>query len=150
MQDGTFNSPGYLVETTPGRGNAYARDCPTRQLLDRVGDKWSVLILLLLGEREMRFGQLKQRIEGVSQKMLSQTLRSLERDGLVTRHVRATSPVTVSYRITSLGQELLSALQMLMDWAETRLHKVAEAQRNYDRSVASAHAPSPHDMAGPA
>jgi len=132
MQDGTLSSPGHLEETALSRGDVYARDCPTRQLLDRIGDKWSVLILLLLGERETRFAQLKRRIDGVSQKMLSQTLRSLERDGLITRHVVATVPVTVSYRITPLGQELLAALQMMIDWAETRMDQVAEAQRRYD------------------
>lgn len=132
MQDGTLNSPGHFQETGPGRGDAYARDCPTRQLLDRVGDKWSVLILLLLGEREMRFGQLKHTIDGVSQKMLSQTLRSLERDGLITRHAFATVPVTVIYRIAPLGRDLLVALQLMIDWAETRMPQVEAAQREYD------------------
>ena len=136
MQDGTFSSLGHLEGTAPTRGDVYARDCPTRQLLDRIGDKWSVLILLLLGERETRFAQLKRRIDGVSQKMLSQTLRSLERDGLITRHVVATVPVTVSYRITPLGQELLAALQMMIDWAETRMDRVAQAQRRYDERAA--------------
>lgn len=140
MQDGTFSCPGHLGETAsaPRRGDAYARDCPTRQLLDLVGDKWSVLILLLLGEEELRFSRLKQRIAGISQKMLSQTLRSLERDGLVTRHAVATVPVTVSYRITPLGRELLGALQMMIDWAETRMPHVAAAQRAYDHRIAAA------------
>lgn len=139
MQDGTFSCLGHPGETgsVPQRGDAYARDCPTRQLLDLVGDKWSVLILLLLGEEERRFSRLKQRIDGISQKMLSQTLRSLERDGLVTRHAVATVPVTVSYRITPLGRELLAALQMMIDWAETRMPRVAAAQRAYDRRAAA-------------
>ncbi|WP_341207484.1 helix-turn-helix domain-containing protein [uncultured Sphingomonas sp.] len=131
MQDGTFTSAGHLHETC--RGDAYARDCPTRQLLDRIGDKWSVLILLLLGEEEMRFSRLKQRIDGISQKMLSHTLRSLERDGLLTRHPVATVPVTVSYRITPLGRDLLGALRMMIDWAETRMSEVAAAQARFDR-----------------
>jgi DNA-binding HxlR family transcriptional regulator len=137
MQDGTFSSPGYPDDTAlldvPPRGNVYAPDCPTRALLDRVGDKWSVLILLLLGEEAMRFNGLKRRIGGVSQKMLSQTLRSLERDGLLTRTVEATMPVTVTYRITALGGELLHALRFMIDWAETRMGRVAEAQGEYDR-----------------
>lgn len=91
-----------------------------------------MLILLLLGQEEMRFNHLKRRIEGVSQKMLSQTLRSLERDGLVTRHAVATVPVTVSYRITPLGGELLGALELMIGWAETRMPEVAAAQRRYD------------------
>ncbi|SEN74139.1 transcriptional regulator, HxlR family [Sphingomonas gellani] len=123
---------GHPKETDLPRGNVFAADCPTRQLLDRIGDKWSVLILLLLGEGDMRFNMLKRRIGGVSQKMLTQTLRSLERDGLVTRTVEATVPVTVTYGATSLGRELLTALRFTMHWAETRMPAVAAAQRLYD------------------
>ncbi|WP_404333311.1 winged helix-turn-helix transcriptional regulator [Sphingomonas sp. MMS12-HWE2-04] len=136
MQDGTFDAPSYLKGTRPApdvlRGDVFARDCPTRQLLDRVGDKWSVLILRLLGEAPMRFSLLKRRIAGISQKMLSQTLRSLERDGLLTRHAEATVPITVTYSITPLGHELLAALRAMIDWAETRMPAVAQAQQIYD------------------
>lgn len=132
MQDGTPISSGYFQDTPFPRGDVYAKACPTRRLLDRVGDKWSVLVLLLLGDGEIRFNALKRRIEGISQKMLSQTLRSLERDGLVDREVIATVPVTVSYRITPLGRELLSSLRLMIEWAETRLSAVEEAQRRYD------------------
>lgn len=135
MQDGTFISPGHPKETL--RGDAYARDCPTRQLLDRIGDKWSVLILVLLAEEETRFSGLKRRIDGISQKMLSQTLRSLERDGLVTRHAVATVPVTVSYSITPLGRDLVATLQLMIDWAETRMADVADAQRVFDQRPAT-------------
>jgi DNA-binding HxlR family transcriptional regulator len=136
MQDGTFSSPGHLGETAPRRGDVFDRDCPTRQLLDRVGDKWSVLILMLLGEGDMRFNGLKRRIGGISQKMLSQTLRSLERDGLVTREVEPTVPVTVTYGVTPLGSELLAALRLMIDWAETRMPAVvAASQRGYDQRV---------------
>jgi len=138
MQDGTLAIPGNLHETGSARGDAFARDCPTRQLLDRVGDKWSVLILLLLGEEDLRFSALKRRIDGVSQKMLSQTLRSLERDGLVTRAVELTVQVTVTYAITPLGRELLGALRQMIDWAETRMAAVAAAQRRYDGRSLSA------------
>lgn len=133
MQDGTLMSAGYPAETA--RGDVYARDCPTRRLLDRIGDKWSVLVLLLLGREELRFSRLKHRIDGISQKMLSQTLRALERDGLVTRHPVATVPVTVTYRITPLGQDLLGALRLMIDWAETRMSEVADAQRRFDRAA---------------
>ncbi|MFT3967442.1 MAG: helix-turn-helix domain-containing protein [Sphingobium sp.] len=135
MQDGTFPSPAYLDETAMPRGNAYAADCPTRRLLDRIGDKWSVLILLLLGDTDLRFNELGRRIEGISQKMLSQTLRSLERDGLVTRTVEPAKPVTVTYGITGLGRELLGALRFIMDWAERRMPDVAAAQARHDRRV---------------
>lgn len=133
MQEGTLIAPGYSEETTPLRmPDVYAANCPTRQLLDRVADKWSVLILLTLGNGEMRFNALKRRIDGISQKMLSQTLRSLERDGLVLRHVVPTVPVTVSYAISPLGSELLGALQAMIDWAEARMGMVVDAQRHYD------------------
>lgn len=132
MQDGTFAIPGHLEETGGRRGDVLAEDCPTRQLLDRIGDKWSVLILLLLGDSDRRFNELRRRIGGISQKMLSQTLRSLERDGLVTRTVEPTMPVTVTYAITPLGRELLGALRLMIDWAEVRMPAVAEAQRRYD------------------
>lgn len=136
MQESTFLSPAYPGVTTLAeaamRGDVFARHCPTRQLLDRVGDKWSILLLGMLGEGEMRFSALKRRVDGISQKMLAQTLRNLERDGLISRHVEATVPVSVTYAITPLGQELLAALQRLIDWAETRMGAVAAAQVAYD------------------
>lgn len=134
MQEGTFIAPGYPEETaSPRVPDVYAANCPTRLLLDRVADKWSVLILTTLGAGEMRFNALKRRIEGISQKMLAQTLRSLERDGLVARRVVPTVPVTVSYAMTPLGGELLEALQAMIDWAERRMAAVAAAQLAYDR-----------------
>jgi len=132
MQESTFLSPAYLDVTTPNRGDVFARNCPTRQLLDRVGDKWSILLLGMLGEGDLRFSALKRRVDGISQKMLAQTLRNLERDGLISRHVEPTVPVSVTYAILPLGRELLGALQMLIDWAETRMGAVAEAQKAYD------------------
>ncbi len=112
--------------------NAYAADCPTRQILDRVGDKWAVLILLLVRNEPMRFNALRRTIEGISQKMLSQVLKSLERDGLIRRRVIATVPVTVEYSITSLGATLADAVDPLRDWAEKNLKEVLSAQRRYD------------------
>jgi DNA-binding HxlR family transcriptional regulator len=112
--------------------NAYAAECPTRQILDRVGDKWAVLILLLVRDEPMRFNALRRTIEGISQKMLSQVLKSLERDGLVKRRVFATVPVTVEYSITPLGQTLATAVDPLRDWAEQNLKEVLSAQRRYD------------------
>lgn len=135
MQDGTFPAPGHLQETAI-RGDVFAADCPTRQLLDRIGDKWSTLILIVLGEGPARFNALRRRIDGVSQKMLSQTLRSLERDGLVSRTVLPTVPVSVTYAVTPLGGSLMAALQFMMDWAETRMGEVEAAQSEYDRRAA--------------
>ncbi|MED5547230.1 MAG: helix-turn-helix domain-containing protein [Pseudomonadota bacterium] len=142
MQEGTFSAPGHSeVTASPVASrpapDVFAAACPTRQLLDRVADKWSVLILTTLGAEEMRFNALRRRIEGISQKMLSQTLRTLERDGLVERRVVASIPVRVSYVITPLGAELLSALQAMIDWAEQRMGAVAAAQAAFDRRLVS-------------
>jgi DNA-binding HxlR family transcriptional regulator len=112
--------------------NVYSADCPTRQILDRVGDKWAVLILILLRNDPLRFNQLRRAIEGISQKMLSQVLKSLERDGLVRRRAIATVPVTVEYSITPLGLTLAAAVDLLRDWAEQHLKDVTAAQRRYD------------------
>ncbi|MGN8548934.1 winged helix-turn-helix transcriptional regulator [Bradyrhizobium sp. 13971] len=101
-------------------------------MLDRVGDKWAVLILLLLRGEPMRFNQLRRAIEGISQKMLSQVLKSLERDGLLRRRAIATVPVTVEYSITPLGSTLAEAVDPLRDWAERNLKDVLAAQRRYD------------------
>jgi DNA-binding HxlR family transcriptional regulator len=134
MQEGTLTIDSFPGETG-ARGDVYSANCPTRKLLDRVADKWSVLILLLLGQEAMRFNALKRRIDGVSQKMLSQTLRSLERDGLLSRTVVATVPVTVTYAITPLGRGLIGSLQSMIDWAETHMDDVASAQRVYDDAL---------------
>jgi DNA-binding HxlR family transcriptional regulator len=112
--------------------NAYSADCPTRQILDRVGDKWAVLILLLLRDEPMRFNRLRRAIEGISQKMLSQVLKSLERDGLIRRRVIPTVPVTVEYSLLPLGATLAEAVDPLRAWAETNLKEVLAAQRRYD------------------
>lgn len=137
MQDGTLPIPGHLGDTAVRRGDVLDAACPTRQLLDRVGDKWSVLVLLRLDERDIRFNELKRRVGGVSQKMLSQTLRALERDGLVTRAVEPTVPVSVTYAATPLGRELMAALRGMIDWAEARIGQVASNQADYDRRSAS-------------
>jgi DNA-binding HxlR family transcriptional regulator len=119
------------------KANAYAADCPTRQILDRIGDKWAVLILLLLRDEPLRFNQLRRAIDGISQKMLSQVLKSLERDGLVKRRAIATVPVTVEYSITPLGQTLAAVVDHVRDWAEQHLKDVLTAQRRYDAQSSS-------------
>jgi DNA-binding HxlR family transcriptional regulator len=114
------------------KADAYNANCPTRLILDRVGDKWAVLLLGLLMERPRRFNELRRSVGGISQKMLSQTLKSLERDGLVRRHAIATVPVTVEYSITPLGATLADAVDPLRQWAENNLRDVQAAQRRYD------------------
>jgi DNA-binding HxlR family transcriptional regulator len=117
------------VDLTP---NVFVAECPTRRVLDRVADKWAVLILILLADGTKRFNALKRMIGGVSQKMLSQTLKSLERDGLVSRRVIPTVPVTVEYSITPLGRTLHAAVDPLRIWAETHIAAVEAAQARYD------------------
>jgi DNA-binding HxlR family transcriptional regulator len=114
----------------------YASDCPTRKVLDRVADKWAVLILGLLMDGPMRFNRLRRTVEGISQKVLSQTLKSLERDGLVSRKAFATVPVTVEYTITPLGLSLAATLDALRVWAETHMEEVVANQQQYDAGTA--------------
>jgi DNA-binding HxlR family transcriptional regulator len=121
-----------LKSTTTKGWNAYAAACPTRVVLDRIADKWAVLILGLLQEEPIRFNRLRKQIEGISQKMLSQTLKKLERDGLVGRKAIPTVPVTVEYSITPLGRTLSAMLDGLRVWAETHIEKVLIAQKRYD------------------
>ncbi|MGM4930970.1 winged helix-turn-helix transcriptional regulator [Tardiphaga sp. 619_E2_N8_5] len=113
-------------------GNVYASSCPTRLVLDRIADKWAVLVLGLLTDGPVRFNQLRRQIEGISQKMLSQTLKSLERDGLVSRKAIPTVPVTVEYAITPLGRTLSDTVDALRVWAENHMGQVLEAQQHYD------------------
>lgn len=122
--------------------NPYMAACPTRQALDRVADKWTVLVLGLLSAGPMRFNRLRREIEGISQKMLSQTLRSLERDGLVTRKVYPTVPVTVEYSITPVGATLAATLVHLRVWAEENMERILQARSEYDqaRSADDTHA----------
>ena len=115
--------------------NAYAHACPTRMVLDRIADKWAVLVLGLLTDGPVRFNQLRRQIQGISQKMLSQTLKSLERDGLVSRKVTPTVPVTVEYAVTPLGQTLSATVDGLRVWAETHMEQVLQAQQQYDTGM---------------
>lgn len=110
----------------------YARDCPTRQLLDRVGDRWTVLVIGALGEGTLRFSELARRIDGVSQKMLTQTLRALERDGILERTVHPEIPPRVEYRLTGEGRSLLGVVGELARWSVTHYDRVREARRRYD------------------
>jgi DNA-binding HxlR family transcriptional regulator len=112
----------------------YAVGCPTRLLLDRIGDKWMVLTLSLIRDKPRRFNALRRDIEGVTQKMLSQTLKQMERDGLVTRTVLPTMPVSVEYAITPLGQTLAAVLDGLQLWARDHIADVLAARRLYDGS----------------
>jgi DNA-binding HxlR family transcriptional regulator len=117
--------------------DVYAKTCPSRQILDRIGDAWSVLIVYSLGGGSMRYTELANRINGVSPKMLTQTLRALERDGLVTRTVHPVVPPRVDYALTSLGRSLLGLCEALTDWAEKHIEDVVEARDLYDTREAA-------------
>jgi DNA-binding HxlR family transcriptional regulator len=124
--------------------NAFLAACPSRQLLDRISDKWVVLVLCALGgdtapaagatgaPAAMRYSELSRLLAGVSQKMLTQTLRSLERDGLVTRTVTPTVPVTVSYELTGLGVSLHQMTRGLRSWAQEHMSEVLANRETHD------------------
>jgi DNA-binding HxlR family transcriptional regulator len=105
--------------------------CPIRDVLDRVSDRWSVLVMHELSEGTLRFGELKARIEDISQRMLAQTLRRLEEDGLVARKVFPTIPPRVDYTLTKLGHSLLVPVQGMMQWATKNQNAVRAARRAY-------------------
>ncbi|GAA1886097.1 winged helix-turn-helix transcriptional regulator [Actinomadura bangladeshensis] len=106
--------------------------CRAREILDRVGDKWSLLVIALLGERTKRFTELKREIDGISQRMLTVTLRGLERDGIVTRTVYPVVPPRVEYSLTPMGATLMDAANTLVDWAESHLSEIDAARADYD------------------
>jgi DNA-binding HxlR family transcriptional regulator len=106
--------------------------CPTRQVMETIGGKWAALLVSALATGPRRHGQLRSRVAGVSQKMLTQTLRELERDGLVTRTVTPTVPVRVDYELTPLGRTLVPVLGALKDWSETHIEQVLAAREAFD------------------
>ncbi len=116
---------------TPGY-SVYSLRCPARQFLERLADKWTLLIIGRLKQGETRFNQLRRDIEGITQKVLSQTLKKLERDGLVERRVFATVPVTVEYSLTALGLTLVETIENLAHWAESNIDAMSAAQLHYD------------------
>lgn len=120
-----------VIGATPS-WDLYERGCPSRDLLDRIGDKWSILVLGELGEHgRSRFTELRNRLAGVSEKMLTQTLRALESDGLVLRTVHATVPVRVEYELTALGQTLRAPLRALTEWSLQHTDEVLAARAAY-------------------
>ena len=134
-------------KTTPSSNTVaewdpFDRACPSRLLLDRIGDKWSVLVITILGEGPHRFSQLRTRIDGISQKMLTQTLRALERDGMVSRTVYPEIPPRVEYELTPSGRSLTIPLQALTEWAVAHMPDVVRAQRRYDERIEGATAPA--------
>jgi DNA-binding HxlR family transcriptional regulator len=121
-----------IARTGDHRGNLFDPDCPTRLVLDRIGDKWTVLVVLLLSDGPMRFSQLRGHIGRVAPKVLTQTLRRMERDGLVTREIFAEVPPRVEYALTGLGHSLIKPISVIADWAEGNVHRMTSAQAAYD------------------
>ncbi|MEU0490081.1 winged helix-turn-helix transcriptional regulator [Nocardiopsis changdeensis] len=120
----------------PGEGVGPAvnpDDCPVREVLDRIGDKWSVLVIVLLGRRTHRYSELHRTIDGISQRMLTLTLRALVRDGLVERTAHASVPPRVEYSLTGLGRTLLEPLTALDRWAVEHREDVRAARERHDR-----------------
>ncbi|POP46753.1 transcriptional regulator [Superficieibacter electus] len=112
--------------------NIYDDRYPTRDVLARLADKWALLVLGRLENGPMRFNHLRRDIRGISQKVLTQTLRKLERDGLISRQIFATVPVTVEYNLTSLGRTLTDTVTVLAHWVERNMDAVQAAQAAYD------------------
>jgi len=119
---------------SPRNNQLHRKDaCPAvREVLNRVGDKWSVQIVALLGDGPMRFSELRRAIEGISQRMLTLTLRGLERDGLITRTVFPEIPPRVDYELTRLGKTLLEPISALADWAAQYRTSIQEAREKFD------------------
>ncbi|WP_020385567.1 winged helix-turn-helix transcriptional regulator [Kribbella catacumbae] len=122
----------HLVAKIFSRGDVFDPDCPTRVVLDRIGDKWTVLSVLLLSKGPLRFTELRDGIGRVAPKVLTQTLRRLQRDGLITREVFAEVPPRVVYTLTPLGESLIGPIRAVSDWAEEHMPAISAAQNSYD------------------
>ncbi|MCP2261788.1 transcriptional regulator, HxlR family [Streptoalloteichus tenebrarius] len=124
------------METAPDlrrrQSDAYLRDCPSREILDLVANRWTALVVGALVEGPLRFCQLRRRVEGISQKVLTQNLRALERDGMVRRAVYPTTPPSVEYSLTELGEGVGRHLVALRGWVEAHLPQMHAARAAYD------------------
>ncbi|CAL9350161.1 putative HTH-type transcriptional regulator YybR [Nocardiopsis dassonvillei] len=116
----------------PSAEQVAVEDCPVREVLDRIGDKWSVLVIVLLGWRTHRYSELHRTIDGISQRMLTLTLRALVRDGLVRRTAHASVPPRVEYSLTELGRTLLEPLTALNRWAAEHRDDIRAARERHD------------------
>jgi DNA-binding HxlR family transcriptional regulator len=114
--------------------DVFAQDCPSRHAMEHVTGRWGLLALLALRDGPARFNALRRRVDGVSEKMLSQTLHALERDGFVDRHARATIPPRVDYNLTPLGKEISNRLFQLVNQLEGRMPAILAAQQHYDQA----------------
>ena len=140
-QEGTPTELSNQKVTTakPSLSDAMREGCPVRNVLDCISDKWSLLILSALADHPKRFMELRREVPDISQRMLTQTLRQLERDGLISRTVVPTVPVSVTYALTEVGWSFMAPMRQLLSWAAETYSSVTEARRRYDaREVAEA------------
>jgi DNA-binding HxlR family transcriptional regulator len=124
-----------MSDDTPPAAGLDAGACPVRNVLDRIGDKWTMLTLTALAERPRRFSELHRSIPDISKRMLTQTLRDLERDGLATRHVFPTKPPSVEYRLSPLGRSVLEPLAALAQWANQNFAAIRQARARFDAAA---------------
>ncbi|MGP0222233.1 MULTISPECIES: winged helix-turn-helix transcriptional regulator [unclassified Paenarthrobacter] len=124
--------------------NVLDPNCPSRVIFQRIGDKWASLVIQVLGAGPVRFSELRKMVNVVTPKVLTQTLRALERDGLITRTVYAQVPPRVDYQLTPLGQSLLEPLRLLREWAESHVPSILEARDAYDEAQDDALLPEPN------
>ena len=125
------------MAATARRFNAMTATCPSREVLAHVADKWTVLILGVLTEDTTRFNELRRRVQGITQKVLTQTLRDLERLGFVSRKIYAEVPPRVEYSLTPLGRSLVRVLDNVRQWADTHTGEVLAAQQRFERQAAA-------------
>ena len=129
-----------MVTDSAPRWDALSQQCPTRDVVARIGDKWTVLVITALSPHsDRRFSELRRDIEGISQKMLTQTLRALERDGLVTRTVEPTVPVTVRYALTARGTSLAAVVSEIRTWAYANIEDIQASRREHDGAAGAGH-----------
>jgi DNA-binding HxlR family transcriptional regulator len=120
------------------KSQCFSSECPSRALFDQIADKWSMMVLHVLDDGPQRFNAIRRRLEGVTQKALTQCLRRLERNGLVSRQVVSLSPVAVQYQMTPLGRTLQQPLRQLHEWTLSAIDDVEAARREYDGAASGA------------
>ena len=139
-QDGTLKCLRYqegTVQATSPHTVDHVDSCLAREILDRIGDKWSVYVIDALAAGTRRFSELRRDVDGVSQRMLTVTLRALERDGLIVRHVYPVIPPRVEYSLTPLGRSLLAIVEALVAWSADHITDVGQARRSYDARLSA-------------
>ncbi|WP_416208057.1 winged helix-turn-helix transcriptional regulator [Chelativorans sp. M5D2P16] len=133
MKPGDIEAPARAENSSIGIGHQNEACRPVHEILSLVGDKWSVLVVGLLGEGTMRFNEIRRAVDGISQKMLTTTLRNLEREGFVTRTIYPTIPPRVEYELTDLGRELLVPVKALAEWVTANRERIEAARARFDR-----------------